>query len=143
MVTDNSTADGFANDTTKMKRSKAMDMRFYWIQDRVKQGQFTVHWQRGKGNLADYFTKHHPPSHHMKVRPTYLQVAQLITLLPPECEGVLIHPGLNLKSLSPEPGLSPQSDLKSPSPTPGLSHKSSQSLQSQITLAATELPVSE
>jgi hypothetical protein len=34
MTTDNSTADGFANDHTKIKRPKAMDMRFYWIQDR-------------------------------------------------------------------------------------------------------------
>ena len=35
--TDNSTAAGFANDTIKQKRSKAMDMRFYWIKDRVEQ----------------------------------------------------------------------------------------------------------
>ena len=31
--TDNTTAAGIANDTVKAKRSKAMDMRFYWIQD--------------------------------------------------------------------------------------------------------------
>ena len=30
---DNSTADGFANNTIKHKRSKAMDMRFYWIRN--------------------------------------------------------------------------------------------------------------
>jgi hypothetical protein len=24
-----------------------MDMRFYWIRDRVHQGQFIVHWRRG------------------------------------------------------------------------------------------------
>ena len=34
ITTDNSTADGFANKRIKIKRSKAMDMRFYWIQDR-------------------------------------------------------------------------------------------------------------
>jgi hypothetical protein len=34
ITTDNSTADGFANQRTKIKRSKAMDMRFYWIKDR-------------------------------------------------------------------------------------------------------------
>ena len=28
--TDNSCAEGIANDTVKQKRSKAMDMRFYW-----------------------------------------------------------------------------------------------------------------
>jgi hypothetical protein len=38
LTTDNSTADGFANKRTKIKRSKAMEMRFYyWIQDRVQQ----------------------------------------------------------------------------------------------------------
>ena len=27
----------------------------------------------GDENWADYFTKHHPPSHHAKVRPVYLK----------------------------------------------------------------------
>jgi hypothetical protein len=35
LVTDNITAAGIPNDTIKQKRSKAMDMRFYWIRDRV------------------------------------------------------------------------------------------------------------
>ena len=40
IVTDNSTAAGIANDTVKQKRSKAFDMRYYWIRDRAAQGQF-------------------------------------------------------------------------------------------------------
>jgi hypothetical protein len=44
LTTDNSTADGFANKRTKIKPSKATDMRFYWIQDRVQQGELAVHW---------------------------------------------------------------------------------------------------
>ena len=36
--TDNSTAVGVANNTIKQKKSKAMDMRFYWINNRIKQG---------------------------------------------------------------------------------------------------------
>jgi hypothetical protein len=72
ITTDNSTADGFANKRTKIKRSKAIDMRFYWVQDRVEQGQISVRWGSGILNHADYFTKHHPPSHHTKVRSTYL-----------------------------------------------------------------------
>ena len=55
------------------KQSKAMDMRFYWIRDRVRQGQFLVYWKRGKTNQADYFTKHHPAKHHIQQRPNYLQ----------------------------------------------------------------------
>ena len=49
-----------------------MDMRFYWIRDRVKQKQFEVRWQPGKTNLADYPTKHHTGQHHKMVRPIYL-----------------------------------------------------------------------
>ena len=98
--TDNTTAAGIANDTVKAKRSKAMDMRFYWIQDRVKQGQFRVHWKRGAVNYADYHTKHHPPSHHIKMRPTYLQVAAKATHNHAQTkssgEGVLISPGTQL-----------------------------------------------
>jgi hypothetical protein len=70
--TDNACASGIANDTVKQRRSKAIDMRFYWIKDRVQQGQFLVHWRRGTDNLADYFTKHHSPTHHRLMRSRYL-----------------------------------------------------------------------
>jgi hypothetical protein len=70
--TDNACASGIANNTVKQRRSKAIDMRFYWIKDRVKQGQFLVHWRRGTDNLADYFTKHHSPAHHRLMRSRYL-----------------------------------------------------------------------
>jgi hypothetical protein len=68
METDNTTDTGYSNDTIKQKRTKAMDMRFYWIKDRVKQGQFNVYWGPGFQNLADYFTKHHSPAHHKRIR---------------------------------------------------------------------------
>jgi hypothetical protein len=70
--TDNSTAAGIANDTVKQKRSKAIDMRFYWIRDRVRQKQFHIFWKKGSLNKADYFTKHHPASHHQQIRSAYL-----------------------------------------------------------------------
>jgi hypothetical protein len=44
METYNATATGCSNGTIKQKRTKAMDMRFYWIKERVKQGQFNVYW---------------------------------------------------------------------------------------------------
>ena len=74
--TDNSCATGITNGTTRQRKSKAMDMRFYWIQDRVRQGHYIVYWRPGSKNLGDYFTKHHPTTHHRLIRPTYLQVAQ-------------------------------------------------------------------
>jgi hypothetical protein len=72
MATDNSTASGIATDTVKQKRSKAVDMRFYWIRDRVRQGQFQIYWSKGLTNRADYFSKHHAASHHQAIRSTYL-----------------------------------------------------------------------
>jgi hypothetical protein len=68
METDNTTATGYINGTIKQKCTKAMDMRFYWIKDRVKQGQFHIYWGPGYQHLADYFTKHHSPAHHKRIR---------------------------------------------------------------------------
>jgi hypothetical protein len=72
LQTDNSCASGIANDTVKQRRSKAIDMRFYWIKDRVRKGEFLVFWRAGSENDADYFTKHHSPSHHRLMRSRYL-----------------------------------------------------------------------
>jgi hypothetical protein len=72
LVTDNSTASGITNESVKQKRSKAMDMRFYWVGDRVRQGQFLVYWRRGITNRADYFTKHQPNRVHRDLHPVYL-----------------------------------------------------------------------
>jgi hypothetical protein len=47
-------------------------MRYYWIRNRVRQGQFIVHWKRGANNYADYFSKHHAPAHHRRIRSRYL-----------------------------------------------------------------------
>jgi hypothetical protein len=72
METDNTTATRYINCTIKQKRTKAMDMRFYWIKDRVKQGQFKIYWGPGSQNLADYFTKHYSPAHHKRIRNVYI-----------------------------------------------------------------------
>jgi len=69
---DNACAVGLANGTVKQKRSKAIDMRFYWVRDQVKQGHFVIYWRKGSENDADYFTKHHSPSHHRRMRSRYL-----------------------------------------------------------------------
>jgi hypothetical protein len=70
--TDNACAAGIVNETVKQRRSKAIDMHFYWIRNRIKQGQFIIHWRAGKDNLAYYFTKHHSPAHHKLMRSRYL-----------------------------------------------------------------------
>jgi hypothetical protein len=79
--TDNSTAYGILNETIKQKRSKFMDMKYYWLQDRVRQKQFDVYWRPGKDNLVDYHTKHHPAQHHQDMRPILLHQANILNVL--------------------------------------------------------------
>jgi hypothetical protein len=76
LETDNTTATGYSNGTIKQKLTKAMDMHFYWIKDRVKKGQFKVYWGPGFQNLADYFTKHHSPAHHKRMRKIYIHASE-------------------------------------------------------------------
>jgi hypothetical protein len=76
---DNSTAEGFANNTIKQKRSKAIDMHFCWIQDPTRQGQFVICWRPGTDNLGDCHTKHHSATHHHQVRPNCLHPSEQST----------------------------------------------------------------
>ncbi len=70
--TNNTMAEGVINNKIQSKRTKAMDMRVHWLHDQEAQGQFRIYWRPGKSNLADYFTKHHPPAHHVNVRAEFL-----------------------------------------------------------------------
>jgi hypothetical protein len=49
---DDSTAVGIANNTVKCQHSRAMEMRFFWV-DAVAQGKFDIKYFPGKENLAD------------------------------------------------------------------------------------------
>ena len=69
---DNSTVDGMANNSVKLNKSRAWEMRFKWVIDKVNEKLFTVKWRPGKQNLADYFTKHHSPAHHKEMRKHYV-----------------------------------------------------------------------
>ena len=73
---ENSTELGIATGTIKQCKSKAMDMRFYWIRVRKNQKQFNIYWKTGSTNKVNYFIKHFPPVHHSTVRPSYLHVAK-------------------------------------------------------------------
>ncbi len=66
--TDNSTAHALLTNKILPKALKAMDMRFHWLRDRAAQGQYRYYWRPGTQNMADYFTKHHPASHHKSFR---------------------------------------------------------------------------
>jgi hypothetical protein len=77
----NSTAFGILNETIKQKRSKAMDMRYHWLTDRVRQKQFDVYWRPGRENLGDYHTKHHSAQHHKYMRGLILHQANILQVL--------------------------------------------------------------
>ena len=72
MLCDNECAVGLASDTVRAKKSKAIDMRFDWIRDRVRQKQFIVSFLPGSLNLADFFTKSLPKGKHQELAPLYV-----------------------------------------------------------------------
>jgi hypothetical protein len=82
IMIDNTVAEELAADTINAKRSKAMDVRFLWLRDRLRQGQ----------NIYDFFTKSLPkdkydPFHPYVVvnldneRPVPKQMRTTITML--------------------------------------------------------------
>jgi hypothetical protein len=79
--TDISTAFVIVNETIKQKRSKAMDMRYNWITDRVRKKKFDVYWRPGRENLGDYHTKHHSAQHHKVMRHLILHEANSLQVL--------------------------------------------------------------
>lgn len=71
---DNTTTHGIANSTFKQQRSWAKNMQYFWVIDQVIEKNFKVYWAPSLQNLADYFTKHHTPRNHQKVRPYYINM---------------------------------------------------------------------
>ena len=99
--TDNTTNHGIVHDSIKQIRSRTIDMRFHSIRDRMLQGQFHIYWDAGVNNLADYYTKHHPPWHQFKMRPVVMNN-------PPNTKyysgkGVLVVPRRGPKTVSKGP----------------------------------------
>ena len=66
---DNTTAVGVVTNNIIPKQTKSMDMRLWWLRCRTNQKQFRPYWATGKGNLADYNSKHHSGPHHISQRP--------------------------------------------------------------------------
>ena len=50
---DNRTYLEFSNKKIKQKHSKSIEMRLYWLQDHIEQGQLLIHCSPGNGNLGD------------------------------------------------------------------------------------------
>jgi hypothetical protein len=75
-------AYGVINNKIQPKATKSMDMQFYWLKDWESVEQFKYHWQPGKDNLADYWTKHHPAIHHQEaMRDLILNNSKAMTMM--------------------------------------------------------------
>ncbi len=80
ILCDNECAVGLAQRTMVPKLPKSsIDMRFHWIQDRIKQLQFLVQHVAGANNVADFFTKSLPRAKHDQFAP-YCDMIQLLLL---------------------------------------------------------------
>jgi hypothetical protein len=103
LKTDNSTAYSFVHSNIRQRRSKTWDMCWNWLRDKVTHKQLRIYWDKGHNNDADYFTKHHPPAHHLHTRPKYVLNAHQVSLFiskltahparpftPSRCEGMFL-----------------------------------------------------
>ncbi len=81
LQTDNSMAKAVINGKVQSKRMKYMDMQFLWLQDQECQQQFRIYWRPGKVNHADYWTKHHPATHHQNMHKEFLMPHIILEML--------------------------------------------------------------
>jgi hypothetical protein len=84
---DNATAVGIANITVKRQRARAMEMRFFWVGDKVAQEMYKLTWHPGQENLTDYRSKHCIGSHHVNIQPYYIHMDNSTIILPRAPQG--------------------------------------------------------
>ena len=77
--TDGSYTAGIANDTVKTILIQNHWHEFLLV-NIFRQNQFIFYWCSVRTNLADYFTNHHPPSHHKIIITKYLSAFRAISL---------------------------------------------------------------
>jgi hypothetical protein len=78
----NATAVGIANNTVNQQCFRSMEMRYFWVCDKVAQNAYSIKWHPGQENLADYQCKHHVGAHHQAVCPWYLHKNNSTLILP-------------------------------------------------------------
>ncbi len=55
LKTNNQVSAAFVNQVMRHKKSKAWDMRLWWLKDKMVQNHFKMFWDKGANNWADYF----------------------------------------------------------------------------------------
>jgi hypothetical protein len=81
ILCDNEFAIGLATDTIKQRKSKSIDLRFHWLRDRIRQGQFTIQYHPGDQILADFFTKTLSAAKHQAMMPRLVRIPTTGTAL--------------------------------------------------------------
>jgi hypothetical protein len=81
ILIDNTVAVGLAADTLNARRSKSMDVRFFWLRDRIQRAQFIAKHLAGRWNISDFFTKSLPKD---KFEQFYAYVAVNLDMEPPK-----------------------------------------------------------
>ena len=111
--TNNQSACDVLTGKMNQKRTKSVDMNFYWLNDcTVNHKQLKPKWGPGPTNLlGDYPTKHHTGTHHHNVRPVYLYIKDTSpSTLKGWCN----------KLLSPKSGISEACPVRKPTVSPTL-----------------------
>ena len=72
---DNTTTVGIVNNTIKRQRSRAMEMRYFWLLDQKNNRYIKVWYKPGAENMGDYPSKAHSGAIHTHVRPYYLHMS--------------------------------------------------------------------
>jgi hypothetical protein len=88
---DNTTAVGIANDSLKIKRSKAMDKSYHWIRDRTRLGEFVPTHIATELNGSDYQTKN------LSVKEHNRQVKNYVKFPPPDPTNPSLKPSVSKK----------------------------------------------
>jgi hypothetical protein len=77
----NTTAVAIVYNTIKQKRSRATEMRYFWLLDGVAQQLFQFYYQPSQENLGNYPSKHHTADIHQHVHPYYIHMDNSPTFL--------------------------------------------------------------
>eukprot|EP00957_Ditylum_brightwellii_P012128 915770-Ditylum_brightwellii.AAC.1 len=56
----------------RLKRSNTWAMRLHWLREKAVRRALEIYWDKGINNDVDYYTKHHPLSHHKVTRPWHI-----------------------------------------------------------------------
>jgi hypothetical protein len=65
---DNAMAVAIANNLIKRQLLHSMEMKFFWVGNKIALYMYGISWHPGQENLAKYQGKHHPEFHHVDVR---------------------------------------------------------------------------